>query len=112
VIDVWLACISFIGLIWFRLGSGFWISFFWVVYGVHCGLVRFDWVRDRFGFGLCGLGLCLFRFYLFGRISFGISCFQGFGLDCCWFGVDCVVAGFGCDWIRSLAGLVVTGLGL
>ena len=79
------------------------------MYCVHCGLVRFDWVRDRFALGLCGLGLC---FVCFGRISFGISCLRGFGLDCCWLSVDCVVARLGCDWVSSLVGLVVIAFSL
>jgi hypothetical protein len=49
--------------------------------------------------GLCGLG-----FVCFDRISFGISCLRGFGFDCCWLGVDCVVAGFGCDCFRFTIG--------
>jgi len=44
-------------------------------------------------------------FVCFDRISFGISCLRDFGFDCCWLGVDCVVAGFGCGYFHFTIGL-------
>lgn len=44
----------------------------------------------------------------FDRISFGVSCHRGFGFDCCWLGVDFVVAGFGCDCFRFTIGLFLS----
>lgn len=49
----------------------------------------------------------MFGYVLFVLIGFpfGRSCLRGFGFECCWLGVDCVVAGFGCDCFRFTIGL-------
>lgn len=47
-------------------------------------------------------------FVCFDQIFFGISCLRGLGFDCCWLGVDCVVAAFGCDCFRFTIGLFLS----
>jgi hypothetical protein len=104
-IYVWLACVSLIG---FGLD---WDQFF----GFHsfgsC-MVRIAGGLDLTGFVIGLPWVCVvwvnvwLGFVCFDRISFGISCLRGFGFDCCWVDVDCVVAGFGCDYFRFTIGFL------